>query len=77
MALLEMFRDFWLALFKANQDQNLKDDVQRQTAELMRHAGAKYVRTGRNAAAAKPLETKAALMLIKKLQAVPEVSRFF
>lgn len=78
MGLLEMSRDFWLALFKANQQARLRDDVQRQIAELLRNTGQKYVRGGRNPhAVATPVDAKANRQLIEKLRASPLVSVLF
>lgn len=79
MGLLELTRDFWLALFKANQDPNLRDPVQRQIAELLKITAQKYVRTGKNAAmsSASQVDARASRMLIQKLRAAPTVSTEF
>lgn len=77
--MLEMCRDFWMALFKAGQDPNLQDDLQREFAEVMRNVGQRYVRTGRNASdmqTADQVDAKAHRFLIQKLRADPRVSNF-
>jgi len=71
--LLEMSRDFWLALFKAAQDKKLQDERQRDLAEVLRYTGQKYVRTGRNAGMAEPtaMDAKKHRMLLQKLRSDP------